>query len=391
MVNTNGLSPNQAKQVANAPQAQKAKLAAAYRSQTAIQRMPRASAGKRGVMPDVTKYHFGQTPASSNVIAPRGFGYYDAFAHNPQEACTAYSVGPATGIVGASRTTISTHAPATPASGYSGVVLMVVCPTLSSNQAIIFSDNAGTMDISFVSSPQLVADPPQTAIPTRCSLRLRNITAQIAKGGVIRTLRLTTGFQIPANLTALDALCENIRNHDRTRTYAGSSLADDFQINCTVVDQSRATSFDSWGAEGFQHFLLNPSYSPIAILFEPFAISSGSSLTLGSVNNYEVTIRSQFLARYAQGTMLANLAVPPPAVGDVVNKLRDHEESKGSALQRVADAALNYVTNTVMPGFAIASEQISGTPIGTEAKIMSRLASQYMPGYGSNGNGKKRM
>jgi len=379
MVNSSGLTSNQAKQVAAAPQSQKAALAASYRNQTALQRMPRASAGKRGVMPDVTKYHFGQTPASSNVIAPRGFGYYDAFAHNPQAACTAYSVGPATGIVGAARTTVATHnQPSTPGA-YSGAVLMVVCPTLSSNQAVIFSDNAGVMDLHFVTSPQLVADPPLTAIPARCSLRLRNITAQIAKGGVIRTLRLTAGFQIPANLTALDALCETIRNHDRTRTYAGSSLAEDFQINCTVVDQARATSFDTWGSQGFQSFLLNPSYSPIAILFEPFAVSSGTSLTLGSVNNYEVTIRSQFLARYAQGTMLANLAAPPPAVGDIVNKLRDHEEAKGSALQKVADAALSRISQA-MPTFSDAYEQVSGTPLGLEARIMSRLA---LPGGGS--------
>jgi len=59
------LTPKQQKQVAAAPPADRAKLAQSFRAQTALLRMPRASAGKRGVMPDVTKYHFGQTPASS--------------------------------------------------------------------------------------------------------------------------------------------------------------------------------------------------------------------------------------------------------------------------------------------------------------------------------------
>lgn len=369
------LTPKQQKQVSAAPPADRAKLAQSFRAQTALLRMPRASAGKRGVMPDVTKYHFGQTPASSNVIAPRGFGYYDAFAHDPASACTAFSVGPATGVTGTSRHTVTTKHPSATSGG---VVLTLIAPALSNIQGMTyFADAAGALTATEVSSPQLVADPPSTAIPTRCSLRLRNVSPQFTKGGIVRTLRITTGFTWPYNTAELNAFCELIRNHDRTRTYSGSALSEDFQINCTVADQTRATSFLDWGnhAEMFGTALSTPTYTPIALLFEPFSGFVDSSTLTNTPNTYELTVRSQFLGRYPQGTMLANLAAPPRAIGDQTNIIRNREEAKGSALHPVTaeglEAGENFLTklSEQLPFMDYAWKKETGLSVGDTAKV----------------------
>lgn len=377
------LTPNQQKQVSSAPPSEKAKLAQAFRAQSALLRMPRASAGKRGVMPDVTKYHFGQTPASSNVIAPRGFGYYDAFAHDPNSACTAYSIGPATGVTGTSRHTVNTQVPN---ASHSGVVLVIVAPSWSKTQGVVIgADSAGSFLSTDINSPQLIADPPQSAIPTRCSLRLRNVSPTFTKGGIVRSLRITTGFLPPTNLAELDSTCELIRNHDRTRTYSGAVLTEDFQINCTVSDQAKATSFFNWvppASSGFASATYQPALTPIVLLFEPFSgLGTGSPLT-ATPNTYEITIRSQFLGRYTQGSMLANLAVPPRAIGDGVNNLRDREEARGSTLHSVAQAGVeaggNFLSNFLSNLDTGASQPVTEQdlmPYGTQFKALRLMAS----------------
>jgi len=388
------LTPKQQKQVAAAAPADRAKLAQSFRAQTALLRMPRASAGKRGVMPDVTKYHFGQTPASSNVIAPRGFGYYDAFAHDPASACTAFSVGPATGVTGTSRHTVTTKHPSTTGGG---AVLTIIAPTLTNIQGITyFADAAGALTYTTASSPQLVADPPSTAIPTRCSLRLRNVSPQFTKGGIVRTLRITTGFTLPSTLAELDAFCELIRSHDRTRTYSGAALSEDFQINCTVADQTRATSFLDWvnitgqldcnTTPQFCDAMHTPTYTPIALLFEPFSGFVDSSTLTNTPNTYEITIRSQFLGRYPQGTMLANLAVPPRAIGDQTNIIRNREEAKGSALHPVTaeglEAGENFLTklSEQLPFMDYAWKKETGLSVGDTAKIFRSSLVKGKPG-----------
>lgn len=367
------LTPKQQKQVAAAAPADRAKLAQSFRAQTALLRMPRASAGKRGVMPDVTKYHFGQTPASSNVIAPRGFGYYDAFAHDPMSACTAFSVGPATGITGTARHSVNTQLPTT---NHSGAVLTVIAPSLSAVQGISYmSDANGAFTYSEATSPQLTSDPPGSAIPTRCSLRIRNVSPTFTKGGIVRTLRVTTGFAIPTSFAELDAFCELVRNHDRTRTYSGAALSEDFQINCTVVDQARATSFQNWGSN-IGVAMTTPTYTPIVILFEPFSGIAGSTALTTTPNTYEITIRSQFLGRYPQGTMLANLAIPPRSIGDGVNPVRDREEAKGSALHPVSEATLAAGQNFLqtlseqVPMFELANQNMTGMTLASQAKVL---------------------
>jgi len=210
-------------------------------------------------------------------------------------------------------------------------------------------------------STQLKGDIPENAIPTRCSLRIRNWTQSVGTGGIVRVLRMTTGVALDAQTgntknVQLAELQEAIRTHARTRTYGGEELCQTHQKNCTVVDQSKATWFRDWDdiqAAGTIHWameqnwdpssnlddftmsLYNPSMTPIAILFEPFiAAVSGSSVG----NTYEVSVRSQFLAHYPQGTMLANMSIDPATDPAGLTKHRNGEESKGSVLEKIGGA-----------------------------------------------------
>lgn len=320
-------------------------------SMGAISNMPRAAATAKGIMPDSSRFHWSQTPASSNVIAPRGFGYYDAFAHNPAEAVTAMSVGPATPIQANTRASAATEQPNGTGPNDLGVTMVIIYPSNSEFQCKMFKGGAALTDPikkTAFTSPQLVTSVPESAMVTRCSLQIRNVTQRLNQGGIVRSLRLTTGILEPQNSNDLLILAEHIRNHARTRTYSGSDMSENKQINCSVVDQVRATTFLNFGvyidisdvpwypgyptATGtvspFDLGLHNPTFTPIVFLLESFA----------TTNEYEISIRTQFLAHYVQGTMLANLAISPPSVGDKLNPHRDHEENKGSALHDVETA-----------------------------------------------------
>lgn len=356
-----------------------------------LNRMPRAYNHPKGQMPDMSRGNWGQTPASSNVIAPRGFGYYDAFQHDPFSVATHMSIGPATPIVGTTVVSenLITKSPGAltgtgPGVGLEGgAILLIVMPATGATQAIAYESSSlvatDIVTMTAYKSPQLLADQPDNAIPTRCSLRMRNWTQHVGVGGIVRLLRLTTGVGLSYYTTngELAEIVEGIRTHTRTRTYGGDELLDTHQKNCTVVDQSKATWFIDWeestinsqlpwtnqlgwpqgGAIGpFIRQLHDPAYTPIAILFEPFvaAVSGGS---VG--NKYEVSVRSQFLAHYSQGTMLANMAISAPTAPDALTKYRDHEEGKGSIMEKIGNAisqgaswAWNHKGDIIPAGYA---------------------------------------
>ena len=340
-----------------------------------LNRMPRSYNHPKGQMPDMSRGNWDQTPASSNVLAPRGFGYYDAFAHDPFSVATHMSIGPATPIVG---TTVVSEGLVTkkpgalsgtgPGAGLEGgAILLIIMPATGDTQAIAYECSSTLVSTDLITStvyksPQLEADRPDNAIPTRCSMRMRNWTQHVGVGGIVRVLRMTTGVGLNANYTTngeLAQLIEGIRTHTRTRTYGGDELLDTHQKNCTVVDQSKATWFSDWELDTlasnlpwteqlgwaqtaligpFTKQLHDPAYTPIAVLFEPFvaAVSGGS---VG--NKYEISVRSQFLAHYAQGSMLANMAISAPTAPEALTRHRDHEEHKGSVLEKIGNAIKN--------------------------------------------------
>jgi hypothetical protein len=356
------LTAKQQQQVQSAPTQQRQRMRAAFEKQNKqnkqigmrLHSMPRAQNIAPGIMPDMTKGNWSQTPATSNVVAPRGFGYYDAFEHPPDSAATHMSIGPCTPIVGTTVCTqdLVTKAPMNLTSGSDGgAKLLVVTPSVSATQATLFQcstfNPTDPIHGTVYTSPQLNLDPPTEAIPTRCSLRIRNWTQEVGVGGIVRVLRATTGFAIslgcgtdyPVSTNQeLADFMQDIRSHARTRTYGGEELRRTHQKNCSVVDQSRATRFQQWSTKltcPTTYATAEPAFTPILILFEPF-IAAVSGASVG--NTYEVNIRSQFLGHYAQGTMLANMAIDPPSDIANISKYRDHEEAKGSAFEVVTNA-----------------------------------------------------
>lgn len=347
------------------------------RSNARIQSMPMAQSMPRGVMPaNANAATWSQTPATSNIIAPRGFGYYDAFTNDAYSAATHMSIGPATPIVAntvcnnglktqKSDTMTVTYPDGASHDLESGMKLLVVYPATCDTQAKLFScSNNSPTDLAHeqeYNSPNLQSARPDNAIITRCSFRIRNWTQHVGTGGIVRILRCTTGLALDASTTGrtsngdLAILAEEVRNHARTRIYSGEELCESHQKNLSVVDQSRSTWFMDWnsihhvddtpwalgqnwpsgpgqGIGNFSYQLHDPAYTPIIVLFEPFAAAVNGE-KIGNV--YEVNIRSQYLAHYAQGSMLANMAICPKASPDALNKHKDKEEAQGSTLHNV--------------------------------------------------------
>lgn len=384
------LSAAQSRQLAIVPAGKKTALRKSYNEQNSggppkgskqrgrnqmanFRNMPAPSNARS--MPDMNKGNWSQTPASSNYLAPRGFGYYDAFAHDPYSVATHMSIGPATPIVGSTiaSSLIQTGDYNVLDNGVEGgSIIVIVYPSTSDVQARLYqcssSTSTDTCYYNNFSSPQLNSESPLDAIPTRCSVRIRNWTQAVAQGGVVRTLRMTSGVALSgvqgggaadSGLTSNAELAEfmdGVRNHARTRSYGGEELATSMQKNCSVVDQSRALWFDDWneqkpvkdvpwakalGWEGstvlatFTQQLYQPAYTPIVFLFEPFIATYGAGTSSLGGNRYELTVRSQFLAHYPQGTMLANMAIDPRANPSEMISHRNHEETKGSVLEKI--------------------------------------------------------
>lgn len=408
MAPLNSFTPGQRKQLALAPRGEKAQMRKMYNDQNGgkgagrvsrpvkmrnMMNMPAPGGsgwklrGTDAKQPDFSKGNWSQTPATSGYLAPRGFGYYDAFEHDPFTATTHMSIGPATPIVGstiaAAGIQTSASSPLTGSGTGTGLeggsFVVIVYPSTSGTQARSFFCSSAIADetVTFrnYNSPQLVDEEPLDAIPTRCSVRIRNTTQQVAQGGLVRVLRMTSGVGIIGTIAgtppseddgyttngSLAQFMEGVRNHARTVTHTGDELSEAMQKNCTVVDQSRALWFENWaeariagqipwakatGIEedaalgSYTQQLYQPAYTPIVFLFEPFIAQYGAQGVTGGLGNYyELTIRSQFLSHYPQGTMLANLAISPKANPTDMTKHRNHEEAKASVLEKVGQLA----------------------------------------------------
>lgn len=318
---------------------------------------------------------WGQTPASSNRIAPRGYGYYDAFAHHASTAMTHNSIGPATPLTADTVvSTIETQPSILCNTFEAGSFLLMIQPNCGSVQAKIFScsttttdDDGNTVD-AYVkatdpiqeypyASTQLPETPsvstgtgPMNMIPARCSIRMTNKSQENSIGGQLRVLKATTGMALDKDFTKNIDLCvlmNQIRTMRRSQLITRAQLADCFQTNANIVDASRATWFkpfnevynckqlpwtrnEGWdqsstvNIDSFTDTLYNPSFTPIVVLVEPYQASIGSG---AKGNEYSLSIVSQFLCHYKQGSALANMAISAP-VGPSVLDAHSHAEEE---------------------------------------------------------------
>ena len=291
---------------------------------------------------------------TNQYIAPRGQGYYDAFAVIPEASVLSSAVGPVTTVQGIGRSLVA---------GISNVVLSLptgageVTKTVSTNSRMIFF-NPGASDgtIAWVLTPtsdgiiskdpiyasQLsvtdgfgpthpgsfnhelgyTADGPAVregpamrteSIPLRGSLRIRNITENYSVGGLVRVLRCNGGLTLADDVEAASgvyswnpvgpttaptymALAHMVRNAVRTRHYSGKELQESHQVNTYPADFVRSHQFKQ--NTHFAEALRYPKYSTAIILIDDFASGSGTN------NSYEINMCVQRATRFAPGSLL---------------------------------------------------------------------------------------
>lgn len=338
-----------------------------------IQRMQYSQKAKKGTRFDPSE-RWGQTPATSNQIAPRGFGYYDAFTEDAYSAITAMSIGPATPITAKCVLPVITTKPSLTLSGgaslEAGFIMIVVYPSSSPSLAYQYTcSSANGTDIISVSTfqaPALRADPPESLIPARCSFTLKNISEHFTMGGDVYTLRCTTGLTLLPNLSTnleLATFASDVRVHARAKNYDGVELKVGHQKNCTVVDQAKATWFANFDVSHtsedqpwlrpivnpaaqptfrispFTQGIHDPSFTPIVLLFDPFV--SGIAQSAGSPigNSYRMIVQAQYLAHYPQGGMLANMAIEPKSSPSAMERYRALENRHGSDFHMLKEVA----------------------------------------------------
>jgi len=294
-----------------------------------------------------------------------GKEYYDAFTMHPSMAMTAMSIGAATpvGAVAVSQITTDTAFP----------TLLIVYPHSSVKCATKIVKSSETDSdaptITPINSTTWGGAEPHDVIPTRCSIRIANATQRFQQGGVVRTLRATTGQSLPTTNAAFQDLCDRLQTPDRVRVKDGAEMKDQKQLNAVVIDGTRANAFAKFGNEyqvnpddpvidvdgelalkagiqGNALELYEPAMSPIFILFEPFSVSQ----------QYEFTIRSHYLCHYPSGTLLNNLAVRLPSNPLVLNSKRDKEEAKGSNLLNVGPGIMGELS-ALSTGLNLAPKQ----------------------------------
>jgi len=356
------------------PQRSRARAPAQMPSRISHSQVPRGGAPTRS-----QRQAWAINPATSDMMAPQGHGYYDAFTTFAGSAMTHLSIGPATPIV--SKTTcLMSNGESIKTDYQFGAQMLVIGPSSSKTQAMLYRCSSGRDDdavdsVAFDSS-QLQSDSPSESIPTRCSVRIRNYTNAYSLGGVVRVLRATTGMFLDRDYTSnadFMNLLEGVRDHRRTCSYTGKEFVSALQTNCIVADQSRSLLFADNGVspsaavlpwfvneyankalpyadhnsntrltfdiekpvDSFTCFVANPTFSPIVIIFEPFGAGA-------TANTYECIVQSQFLAHYRQGTMLANLAITPSSNHAALEKHRNKEEAKGSMLSSVGKFLYNH-------------------------------------------------
>lgn len=317
-----------------------------------------------------------------------GKEYYDAFTMHPSMAMTSMSIGAATpvGAVAVNQITTDTDCP----------TLLIVYPHSSIQAATTIVKSIGADSdapiITPINSTTWAGSEPHEVIPTRCSIRIANATQRYQQGGVVRTLRATTGQSMPATNAEFQDMCDRIKTNDRVRVKDGAELKDQKQLNSVVIDGTRANNFAKFGNEyalnpddatidvngelalkagiqGNALELYEPAMSPIFILFEPFNVAQ----------QYEFTIRSHYLCHYPSGTLLNNLAVRLPANPLVLNAKRDKEESKGSTLLNVSAHSMLGEVGSLASGLGLTPKLAKLGGYYKQAQSAAQLYETYGP------------
>lgn len=155
------------------------------------------------------------------------------------------------------------------------------------------------------------------SIPLRGSLKIRNVTENLAVGGEIRILRynggLALGHDVPhtagLNVHTMGVeeylnICDMIRDTKRTHNLDGHEVKATHQSNTYPADFVRSMSFED--DRSFYEAVRTPAFCTLLVLIDNFK-ASGSQVN----NTYSVGINVQRAARFRPGTLLHSKAVIP--------------------------------------------------------------------------------
>jgi hypothetical protein len=302
--------------------------------------------------------------------------HFNAFGPQASQALN-FSVGPAVQVSGYRAQAI------TPTPG-NDATLLIFAPGGGTDQLVGWHLSAGTWSAEFSTanidttgiSTTVSATSPDTVMCSRGSLRLRNVSRAADCGGVVRVLRLSTGFFATTDAQK-DALVSLIRGHTRTVTYSGSSLSQCHQWDAIPVSQGKYMEFNKpeTGIASYN----DPSVSNLLVLIEDFA----------TAQTYEATVAATYYARYSVSGPLANLSFPPPTTTIAhTNYVRDTAEAVGSAGKQVAQAGFAGLTQnlarrayTAGSGFleSMMNSGVNPGMYGNTSRIMSIEAAEAAP------------
>lgn len=335
---------------------------------------------------------------SSQHFAPRGQGYYDAFASMPDSAILSNAVGPCTPVEGYARCIIP---------GSAGVVNLPYHPYpeltahVTTNAKLVFF-NVGSSGPQIATSyeiadyngvagvhgeaiaagafaelgpsdePQnvpglgVVSDPGVDSIPLRGSCRLRNITERFSVGGEVRVMRYNGGLNTTLGVTEFLDICDMMRDTKRATTFGADDLLTAHQINTYPADSIRSHKFLS--DTTFVDAVLNPKFCTLIVLIDDF--KSGP----GQVNNtYSFNFVAQRAARFRPGSLLHHKAKLMPANPMIHHKL--HQREASNPIASIVKGGVSAVGG--LAGMAAATSYASGE-LGMLAKA-APFAAEMLP------------
>jgi hypothetical protein len=359
------LSPKQAALVKQAPAAQRPALRRLFASQKQIMgQNAQLRSIPRQVLLKPQRFMQG-APSVSHHFAERGQGYYDAFAHQPEEIVLASQVGPCTPIEGYTLLNVNGGAGVTNLEYESTTGVSTVLTVGLTDNTTLLVFNPGSSDKRICQIYRLAVDPTLSTkatvtredvdvqaftalgpthmdlihdlqrldgtdagiehatgrvenIPLRGSLRIRNVTENLAVGGEVRMLRYNGGVLLGHDVPASAALslnmgvkeyldiCKMMRDTKRTHSMDGHELKETHQSNTYPADHVRSMTFET--DTSFEETVRSPSYCTLLILVDNFK-ASGSQVN----NTYSVGMTVQRAARFKPGTILHSKAINPPS------------------------------------------------------------------------------
>jgi len=264
---------------------------------------------------------------------------------SPAPMPLAFSVGRATRLQGLSRQQILTTHGSDPAQDYTIAIFNghpghYVGRTYDVNTiaGTYVSSGFFTMEAAgFDKVTAANASCPDSAMCSKLSVRIRNISKAVDVAGVVRVLNVSAGFSVyglNGASTGLVDLIHYVNDHPRTRTFGAAELRASRQFDTHPVDQAKYHTFTSPTTTlgQWDDAVTDPAMSSIVMLFPTTPL-----------NHYEVTVNAHYYGRYRVTGPLANMAAhPPTATLDVLNRARDDAEQMGSDGYAAASRVVRY-------------------------------------------------